>query len=458
MAARGQQRAHRQQAEQRQQDGPAGEGQQVSGGRQPRQPGDDQQPQHPRQGVAAVGQAAQGDVGQREGRPTQQDQRDHPGDGRQPGMLGQRAVDVEHLAERTARLLDGPLDVGEHQAALGPRRLQRVLHPDVAQVDALQQRPRVLGTVVLVLAEDPHRWVVVDAERFLGRQIARRGPADVRLLAPADLPGRVADIERAEPGVLVELGHQVEPQRAVEQRLVIFDHHRIGQRDARQAPDGALAADHDVVGLVEPADDFLALFGTVGVDDGPLPAGHFGVVGAVGIATAGAGGQQVVPDLVDQQACPGADGAARPRLYGEAHRLVLGDRGGRQLDDDRALLSVQRQRVLHRRAIVDINTDGLGVVGRAFLVEIGIVEVVEAHGANDAALRQGEVQIERRALLDEQHPLQRQVHLPRHPVGRVVEQRGSAGHVVENPVRGGDAGHWLPVDARERHRPQQAGQ
>ena len=110
-----------------------------------------------------------------------------------------------------------PLVVAQHQAVLGLRRLQRVLDDDVAQVDALQQRARVRRVIGLGLAENPHRRVVVNAEGFLGRQLAWRRPAHLRRLAPADLRRGVADVERAEARVFVELGDQLEAERAVEQ-------------------------------------------------------------------------------------------------------------------------------------------------------------------------------------------------------------------------------------------------
>ncbi len=65
-------RADAHERRQRQQDRPARIGQELDARRQPRQIRYDQQPQHPRQRVAPVGQAAQGHEGQREGRPAQQ--------------------------------------------------------------------------------------------------------------------------------------------------------------------------------------------------------------------------------------------------------------------------------------------------------------------------------------------------------------------------------------------------
>ncbi len=280
--------------------------------------------------------------------------------------------------------------------------------------------------------------MVVDAKRLFGGQLARRRPADDRRLAPTDLGRRVADVQRAEAGVAVELRHQVEAQLAAEQRLVVAHHQRVGQGHARQVPHRPLAADHDVVGLVQPGDDLFALLRAVGVGHRALAAGHFGIVRAIGVAAVQPHRQQVVPMLVDQQACPGANGAARPRFGRQQEGRAGRGRRRRQLDDDRPPLAVQLQRMLDRHPAVEADADRLAVaqrgagVGRG--VEVGVAQVVEAHGANKAVFGQVEAEKERRVLMDELESLQGQVQLACLAAGRVVEQRRPAGHVVVDPL------------------------
>ncbi len=193
---------------------------------------------------------------------------------------------------------------------------------------------------------------------------------------------------------------------------------------------------------------------------GALAAGHFGIVRAVGIATIQPHRQQVVPMLVDQQARPGPNGPTRPGLGRQQDGRVSRGRRRRQFDNHRPSLAVQLQRVLDRYAAVDRHADRLAIAQRGVGsggVEVGVDQVVEAHGADEAVFRQAEVKRQRRALKDELHALQRQVQLPRLAVSRVIEQRRPAGHVLVDPLRSGDARHRLAVNLCIHHRPQQAG-
>ena len=384
--------------------------------------------------------------------------RDDEGDGRQPRVLRKDAIDVEHLGVGSPGLLDGLLPRRQTQAVPGLGRLQRVHRDHVAQIDAFEQRPRLCGVIAFGLAEDPHRRVVIDAEGFFGRQLVRRRPADLRRPAPADLAGGVAEVERPDARVLVKLGHQLETQIAVEQRLVVLDHQRVGQRQARQVPHGPLAGDGDEVGFFQPAEDLFALFRAVRVGHGFRSLDSAGVVGSIRVAAVQPDGQRVVPMFVENHARLGANGAAYSSFGRQANRAGRdGCRRKRQLNRLRARAQVQRQ--LGGRALVDGHADRLAVFGRLrAAVEVGVAQIIEAHGPNDAVFGHGEVEEERDPLMLEQHGPQRQLKLAGLAGGRLVYERGSARHMLEHPLRGGDPGQRFPVDAGEGDRPQQAGQ
>ena len=161
--------------------------------------------------------------------------------------------------------------------------------------------------------------------------------------------------------------------------------------------------------------------------------------------------------LVDQQACAGADGAARPAFDRQPDGLPGRDGGRRQFHDDRPPPAVEGQRVLHRLAFVDADADRFHVVDRALDVKVRVAEVVEAHGADDAVFGQGEIEIEGHALILEEHPLERQLQFGRFAGWVVIEQRRAAGDVVVDPRRRGDTGHRLTIDAGIGDGPEKAG-
>jgi hypothetical protein len=178
--------------------------------------------------------------------------------------------------------------------------------------------------------------MVVDGERFLGGEVARRRPTDGGRRTPAHLAAGIADGERADLVMGVELGGQFEAQFAGEEGVVVADHQRVGQRQAGERPDRPLAAEDDVIGLFQPVDQILPFFVAVGEGDGALFFTDRGVVGGVGETAVQRNRQQIIPMLGQKAAGIGAQ------------HLI-----GKQLDDKLRVIT------LSHGLVGDIDEDGL---------------------------------------------------------------------------------------------------